>query len=138
MLVWAPAFTGTLGKSLSLQKASSHSYDSDVGALTAFPLLGPSSHPQTLYLCEMSLGLQGSPKQVPQAQDGAHQAALGDVKSASLSLPLVGKEGHETCRTTALPRSPHLSSNALLPLRSDGCEVPGGAAPQLPLPSKTD
>lgn len=47
MLVWAPAFTWTLGKSLSLQKASSHSYDSDVHALTAFPLLGPSRESST-------------------------------------------------------------------------------------------
>lgn len=91
-----------------------------------------ASHPQTLYNCELSRGLQGSSKQVPQVQDGAHWAALSDLKL------LIGREGHETCMATVLPHSPHLSSSALLPLLSGGCEVPGGAAPQLPLPSKTD
>lgn len=43
MLVWAPAVTRTLGKSLSMQKASSCSHSSDAHPLTALPLLGPSS-----------------------------------------------------------------------------------------------
>lgn len=62
-------------------------------------------------------------------QDGAHQAAPGDIKAASLAPQLMEN------RATALP---HLSSNALLLLLSDGCEVPGVAVAQLPLPSRTD
>lgn len=52
-----------------------------------------ASHPQTPYPCELSPGLQGSSKQVSQVQDDAHQAALGDLKSASLFFPAHGKRG---------------------------------------------
>lgn len=108
-------------------------------ALTALPLLGPSSKltHRPPYPCELSPGLQASSKQVSQVQGGAHEAALDD--KFSLPFPTVnGKRGPWTRRATAPPRSPHLSSSALLPLLLDGYEVPSGAVPQPPLPSKTD
>jgi len=57
-----------------------------------------ASHPQTPYPCELSSGLQGSSKQVPQVEDGAHQAALSNLKSASLSPWLMKHAGPQLSR----------------------------------------
>lgn len=94
MLVWAPVFTQTLGKSLSVKKA--------------FTGTGWSS-PGCTWLLKVTLP--------PHPGNGSRGLWEG---------------------ATALPGSPHLSSSALLPLLSGGWEVPGGAAAQLPLPSRTD
>lgn len=67
-------------------------HGSDTHALTAPSLLGPSSKltHRSPYPCELSPGLQAFSKQVPQVQDGAHQAALDD--KFSLPFPAVNEK----------------------------------------------